>query len=63
MADSIEKMETVFPVPPNDIGVKKRRVYDKGRIAADGYIYTPYITKNGRIFWHPKGGMFKFLPS
>lgn len=40
-----------------------QRVYDSGRIADDGYIYTPYITlKSGKVIWHPTGGVFRFLP-
>ncbi len=40
-----------------------KRLYYKDRIADDGYIYTPYITlRDGRIIWHPTGGVFRFLP-
>lgn len=39
-----------------------KRDYQKDRISDDGYIYTPYITVNGRQIWHPTGGVFRFLP-
>ena len=26
----------------------------------DDYVYTPYITKNGKRIYHPTGGVFKF---
>ena len=26
----------------------------------DGNVYTPYITRNGKRIYHPKGGLFVF---
>lgn len=42
---------------------KKKKVHDAGRVSKDGYVYTPYIVRNGQVIWHPSGGLFKFPAS
>lgn len=57
-------VEEIFvPIIDDDLKVRKKCKYDAGRVSDDGYIYTPYITRNGKITWHPTGGVFRFLPS
>lgn len=28
----------------------------------DGYVYTRYITRNGKRIYHPRGGLYRFKP-
>ncbi len=46
----------------SDPKIGGQRIYDSGRVSDDGYVYTPYITVNGRVIYHPTGGVFRFLP-
>lgn len=65
MADNASPLETVNPAKVEEYSDPKKggqRVYDKDRIADDGYIYRPYITVRGKVIYHPTGGVFRFLP-
>lgn len=67
MADSNSREETLNPQVLLEMAQDPKhggkRLYYKDRVADDGYIYTPYITlRDGRVIWHPTGGVFKFLP-
>ncbi len=58
MAQTIEFQEEKVLIG-DDIGVKKRRFHEVRR-ETDDVVFTPYIHKNGKIIWHPKGGVYKF---
>lgn len=60
MEKPLDPQSLLLTTEITEIGVKRRRKYDPDRVSDDGFVYTPYIHRNGKLIRHPRGGVFKF---